>query len=301
MPAVEAQGAAALGEAVSPLWVLMGASGRIGRMLIRHWQARPPQGLRILPQRRGPGPGFNWAPLKELGPLVDLAATHPIAGLMVLSGVTPATGADLTGNAALVQAMVKAAQLAGVPQLLVASSSAVYGEGNGVPLAENAPTRPVNDYGRAKLAMEAICDQARQTGLAVSSLRIGNVAGADALLLNAARATQAAPLRLDRFADGCGPERSYIGPVTLAAVLETLMRHNGPLPPCVNIGAPSSVSMQSLATAAAAPWVFVPAPPSALQNITLDCARLAELHPFSPHASEPNVMVAEWLGLKDLT
>ena len=51
----------------------------------------------------------------------------------------------------------------------------------------------------------------------VTALRIGNVAGADQLLLNAARATDAAPLRLDRLEGGAALSRSYIGPGALGA------------------------------------------------------------------------------------
>lgn len=282
-----------------PLWLLMGASGRVGRMLMRHWSAALRPGLRILPQQRGSGPGLDWAPLDGPAPLAELTATRDIAGLIVLSGVTPGPGADLAGNGALVQAAVTAAMAAGVPRLLVASSSAVYGAGVGLPQSEDAPTLPVNDYGRAKLAAEAVCDSAQAAGLYITTLRIGNVAGADALLLNAARATKATPLRLDRFADGTGPQRSYIGPATLAAVLETLARHEGPLARLLNIGAPAPVSMESLVAAAGAPWHFVPAPPTAFQHITLNCTRLAELHPFAHDASDPAAMVAEWQRLKD--
>ena len=32
-------------------WIMMGASGRIGGMLMRHWQAQPPRGLSFVPQR----------------------------------------------------------------------------------------------------------------------------------------------------------------------------------------------------------------------------------------------------------
>lgn len=284
-----------------PLWLLMGASGRVGRMLMRHWSAAPLPGLRILPQQRGSGPGLDWAPLDGPEPLVKLTATCDIAGLIVMSGVTPGPGADLAGNSALVQAAVTAAMAAGVPRLLVASSSAVYGAGVGLPQSEDASTMPMNDYGRAKLAAEAVCDCARAAGLSITTMRIGNVAGADALLLNAARATQDTPLRLDRFADGAGPQRSYIGPGTLAAVLETLARHAGPLPRSLNIGAPAPVSMESLAVAAGVPWHFMPAPPTAVQHITLNCAHLAEIHPFSPDASDPEAMVDEWHRLKDPT
>ena len=282
-----------------PLWVLAGASGRVGRMLVRHWQSSPPDGLRIVPQYREGGlPGVIWSPLEGAGPLLQWAAKHgDVAGLMMLAGVTPGQGADLDANAALARAAVDAARAVGVRRVLVASSSAVYGAGVGHPLDEDAPTLPVNDYGRAKLAAEAACADADDLDLCC--LRIGNVAGADALLRNAVHARTDAPLRLDRFADGGGPIRSYIGPATLAHVLETLARQPEPLPRVLNIGAPQPVAMQALAEAAAAPHVMVDAPATALQHITLDCTRLAALHGFAPDDSDAAGMVAQWQAVKD--
>ena len=282
-----------------PLWVLAGASGRVGRMLMRHWRRHPPAGLRIVPQyRTAHGDCVVWSPLDGPAPLVALArAQGGVAGLIVLSGVTPGPGAWLEGNPALAEAAVQAARATGIPRLLVASSSAVYGAGDGTPLHEEAPTAPVNAYGRAKLAAEAVC--ATATDLDLCCLRIGNVAGADALLLNLARATPETPLRLDRFADGAGPLRSYIGPATLARVLETLAVRNGALPARLNIGAPRPAAMQALLDAARAPYTMVPAPPTALQHITLDCSRLASLHDFAAAVSEPASMVAQWLAVKD--
>ena len=98
----------------------------------------------------------------------------------------------------------------------LASSAAVYGRPEGdAPLSETTEPRRVSGYGRAKRAME----QAVAEGQGVTCLRIGNVAGADQLLLNAATATAQAPLILDRFADGTGPDRSYIGPETFLGVV----------------------------------------------------------------------------------
>lgn len=289
-----------MAEEKKPLWVLMGASGRIGRMLMRHWGLVPPDSLQILAQHRGVGPGLQWSPLDGPKPLIDLALEQGgIQGLIVLSGITPSSKGDLSTNGAIVQAAVAAAHAAGIKRLLVASSSAVYSTGNEMPQTEYAPTLPVNDYGRAKLFSEGVCDRAWEAGVDICSLRIGNVAGADALLLNAECATAAAPLQLDRFSDGRGPQRSYIGPSTLADVFETLACHSGPLPIRLNIAAPNPVSMESLVSEAHAPWHFVRPSSTAYQTITLDCSRLNDLHDFPANASDPAEMIVEWKRLKD--
>jgi nucleoside-diphosphate-sugar epimerase len=212
---------------------------------------------------------------------------------VALAGITPGPGRNLGLNRPLAEATLDAGLRAGVTRVLLASSSAVYGAG-GIPFTEDAPCAPVNAYGAAKLEMEAACAPWRARGLDICALRIGNVAGADALLLNVARTGPGGAVVIDRFADGGGPVRSYIGPATLAAVLATLCRHPGPLPEALNIAAPDPVAMTALAQAAGAHIETRPAPRGAHQRITLDCRRLAALHRFAPGDSTPAEMVRQW-------
>jgi UDP-glucose 4-epimerase len=59
------------------------------------------------------------------------------------------------------------------------STAATYGEPETVPIVEDAPTRPTNAYGATKLAIDhAITSDAVAHGLAATSLRYFNVAGA---------------------------------------------------------------------------------------------------------------------------
>ena len=67
----------------------------------------------------------------------------------------------------------------GTPRLVFSSSAATYGEPEQVPIPEDAPTRPTNPYGASKLAIDnAISGYARAHGIAATSLRYFNVAGA---------------------------------------------------------------------------------------------------------------------------
>lgn len=282
-------------------WLFVGASGRIGRMLLRYWRHYPPAALRVIAQsRHGTDTGtVKWSPLD--GPealLAWVAQNGPIDGMFAFAGVTPSAGADLSLNAALVTASLDAALAAGIGRVLVASSSAVYGAGNGAAMDETAALAPANDYGRAKIVAEIACEPWRNKGLAISCLRIGNVVGADALLLNARTATAEKPLRLDVFDDGRGPIRSYIAPGTMARVLETLALTDG-LPAVLNLAAPQPVTMESLVAQTHAPWSGGTAPATAFQHITLDCSRLACLFPFAATDSDPKSMVADWQSLKD--
>ncbi len=68
---------------------------------------------------------------------------------------------------------------AGVPRLVFSSTAAVYGEPEEVPIPETATTAPTNPYGASKLAVDGMIGAvARVRGLAATSLRYFNVAGA---------------------------------------------------------------------------------------------------------------------------
>lgn len=259
-----------------PLLVI-GASGRVGRLLARHWT------VATLPQTRGPAPGADWLSWTPgEGPLPVPAG---IPAMVVLARADPALGEE--AEARLLSLCLDAAREAGIARVLYASSQAVYGPPGARPFREDDPLRPATPYGRGKALAEQACARARDAGRDVTALRIGNVAGADMLLTNAARATAESPLRLDRFADGAGPRRSYIGADTLARVIETLA-HAPALPPALNVAAPGPVTMERLLQAAGVPYVFAPAPEDAVQDVTLDVGALERLVAFTPADSDPD-------------
>lgn len=255
----------------------------------------PPPAI-LLPQFRGPcaGQGLVWAPLDGPAVLVNRCESGGrIDAMIVLAGIVPGReDADIADDARIADACLAAAHAAGIPRCLVASSSAIYGRGTGVQLREDAPLRPVTAYGRAKLETESACSRWRGRGLAVTALRIGNVAGADSLLAQDA-IRMGHEVILDRFSAGGGPVRSYIDPMTLADVLATLSATEG-LPPVLNVAAPGGVAMADLLDAAGLPWRWRPAPATALECLILDCARLASLHRFPADTASPAGMVAAW-------
>ena len=198
-------------------------------------------------------------------------------------------------NVRLAEASLEVAKRVGARRLLIASSSAVYGGSRPEPYAESDPVAPLMPYGASKARMEAVVRRQVPPGLECTFLRIGNVAGADALLLNDGQTG----ITIDRFADGQGPRRSYIGPRTLARVLAGLATHEGELPEVLNIGTPDPVDMANLATAAGFDWSFVDARPHAQATITLDVSQLDALLPFAPKDSDAAQMVAEWQDVRD--
>lgn len=276
--------------------LLVGASGHVGQMVLHHWQSST-AATPITPQFRGTGPAGSlvWDPLEGASPLVD--AVHVSGGfstMIMLGGIIPGPGKRLDVNIVLAEACLYAASKAGIERVLLASSSAVYGAGDGAAFSEHAPCNPLNDYGAAKLAMEKTCAPWRDTGIDLCFLRIGNVAGADALLLNIAEAGPREAIEIDIFSDGRGPIRSYIGAQTMAQVLQSLCCHPTSLPPILNVASPMPLSMDALADAAGHPWRQRIPSERANQNITLDCSTLASLYPFNSQDSRPKEMVRQW-------
>lgn len=83
------------------------------------------------------------------------------------------------GNVVTTLALLEAIRASGTPRLVFSSTAATYGEPERTPITEDDPTRPTNPYGATKLAIDhAITSYAQAYGLAATSLRYFNVAGA---------------------------------------------------------------------------------------------------------------------------
>lgn len=83
------------------------------------------------------------------------------------------------GNVVTSLALLDAMRAADVGNLVFSSTAATYGEPDQVPITEEMPTSPTNTYGATKLAIDhAITSYATAHGLAATSLRYFNVAGA---------------------------------------------------------------------------------------------------------------------------
>lgn len=89
------------------------------------------------------------------------------------------------------------------PAVLFASSREVYGEPEQLPVSEDAPLRPMNEYGRSKAEGESIVLGGRARGLRTGFLRLANVYGTlddhpDRVVPAFARAAvHGGPLRVD--------------------------------------------------------------------------------------------------------
>jgi UDP-glucuronate 4-epimerase len=99
-------------------------------------------------------------------------------------GVRSSWGADFSvyvaHNVLATQRLLEACVRTGVPRLVAASSSSVYGDAATYPTTEESVTRPVSPYGVTKLAAEHLClayAQPAVSGMAVATLRYFTVYG----------------------------------------------------------------------------------------------------------------------------
>lgn len=276
-----------------PETLVLGATGRIGQLLQQVWPQRG-HGNKLLWQSRHPqrDKSLNWEIFDPLATpeALERAATGR-ADILCLAGAVPGRGRDLADNWRLAEVAVRAAARTGA-RVLLTSSAAVYGNQAGV-LDEAAVLCPINEYGRAKVDMEQrAVALAAQLGVDCCCLRIGNIAGFDAILGGWRPGFQ-----LDRFADGRTPTRSYIGVRGLAEVLADLLMAPK-LPPALNVAAPGAIEMGALLDAAGLQWQPRQAPDGAIPGVELAVDEMQQLIAV-PHA-DPTSFVTEWRWLEPL-
>lgn len=259
----------------NPRLLVLGGSGRLGGLLRRVWDRPGAMAPRIVWQARRAddfaelgGPSVVFDPLAD--PAALQAAVQAADAVLLLAGPTRGSAETLSLNARLALAVLA---VAGGRPVLIASSAAVYGLPGAGPCREEDPPAPLSDYGRAKAAME----EAVRGLPGAMVLRIGNVAGADALLGTAAPAGGRV---LHLFDTGAAPRRSYIGPQALARALARLVRlavAGAELPALLNLALPGVVGMEALLQAAGQGFRTEAAPAGAIATVELDVTRALRL------------------------
>ncbi|MBR9763237.1 MAG: NAD(P)-dependent oxidoreductase [Rhodobacteraceae bacterium] len=281
--------------------LVLGSSGRVGRLL-RAVLAGSPRlragfassgGGRILWQARSGSPGGDVLKWQPGCPLPRGLSARVV---LALWGVTSGGPEALAQNAVLARAALQLAQRVGARRVLHLSSAAVQAGLEGAPAAEDMPPAPVTPYGRSKQEMEAAIEQWHSVrhGATPRSvvLRVGNLAGADQLFGAIARG---GPVVLDRFPDGAGPRRSYIGPEDMLRLLARLAScPSAQLPAFVNATGPQPVAMADLVRAAGAELRWRHAPPGALPVMALDPTRMQDLCGTLRDSGSARTLVAQW-------
>ena len=107
------------------------------------------------------------------------AVAHFAAKIVVPESVSDPLGYYLN-NASNARTLIETAIQGGVKHFIFSSTAAVYGESSPEPVGEEAPLAPISPYGRSKLMVEWMLeDAARAYDFRYAALRYFNVAGAD--------------------------------------------------------------------------------------------------------------------------
>ena len=279
---------------------------------------------------RGHADFVRWGPLVK-GDILDLAALNaaferyrPVAVIhfAALAYVGESMSRPLAYyrvNVAGLVNVLEAMLRYGTPTIVFSSSCATYGIPERLPIAENAPQRPINPYGRSKLAGEQILADARTAeGLRVAMLRYFNAAGADPegeLVERHNPETHLIPLAIDA-ATGRGPalqifgtdyptadgtcERDFIHVSDLAAAHVEALRHlnasNASL--ILNLGTGKATSIRSVISAVervtghAVPVVHAGRRPGDPPVLVADASLAHDLIGFEPRFSDIETIVA---------
>ncbi|KUF09584.1 hypothetical protein AVJ23_17035 [Pseudoponticoccus marisrubri] len=241
-------------------------------------------GYEIVPVARRAGDEvLQWAPGDPM------TALPPARAVIAAWGVTEGTSEELAANVELARCAMEVGAATGADMVLHMSSAAVY-RPQDAPLSEDVPADPPAPYGGAKLEMEqAVIDWAARhpDGPRPILLRIGNVAGADSLFRNL---KPGGTLRLDRFPDGAGPNRSYATAADILRVCGALIAA-GQGPHVLNVCAPRPTPMEEIARAADCEVTWQDAPETANRTVWLDTTRLSRLCTLPDEASDAEYVV----------
>ncbi|HUZ20879.1 MAG TPA: GDP-mannose 4,6-dehydratase [Acidimicrobiales bacterium] len=136
---------------------LTGASGFVGGWLARHLREQGDDVAGLEPGRDIGDAGALRGDLQAAAPDV----VYHLAGLAHVGLSWDEPGETFRVNALGTLNLVEAAlACARPPRIMLISSAEVYGRGDGTPLAEDAPLRPVSPYASSKVAAEFVGLQA---------------------------------------------------------------------------------------------------------------------------------------------
>lgn len=265
--------------------LVLGSNGQLGHILSEFAQAEK-QGWQG--QARQQPADLIWSGAFD-DPSLATALSGGFHTVINLIGVTRADAiAQMEGmNVRFVVDLFSCAAQSGVAHIVLASSAAVYGAAAPTPLSETTPLAPVTAYGRTKARMEdaALNWSARNGGPAVTIVRIGNVAGADALLRSASRHAGHIPMPLHVLPDGSAPLRPYIGPHDFFRAMRAIANRKtvAGRADIFNLAHPVPLALDALLMAyrdlilPELIWAAQPLPDGTPPKVIFDTAKLAEL------------------------
>lgn len=288
--------------------VILGAQGRLGAMIAAYAKHA---GLGWKTQARRAPADIVWS-----GDMDSAEAKKVFRTGATLVNMIGATSGDATrlhdANARFVEDLLAASAKAGVGHVILCSSAAIYGRAGSEPCRETDAPTPITPYGDSKAAMERIAKTLsadkvfRASGVKITVLRIGNVAGADALLAAAERHTMAGtPMPLHRFEDGAAATRSYIGPRDLFEVIRAAITSDV-AHRTINVVHLQAVTLDDLSAAYRdhllpdLTWQDTPAPETVPPVVTLSADKVSRFVPFSTLMDPTDDLAAQVVEYRSL-
>lgn len=275
--------------------LILGASGRVGRLLRTIWDQEDQEGLRPVWQYRQAG-GHEGLVLDFMNDEESLhQLLNEVDSVLVLAGVTPSSGIeshDYGLNVEIARTVLEASQQSGVRRVFLTSTAAIYGNSKlgQFGFVESDPASPVSDYGKSKLEMERVA--VGFGDLQTCCLRIGNISGADQLLGPGRR-----DIEIDVFPDGSGPRRTYLGPQMLASIMAQLLTSREDIPKVLNIGGTHPVDMLDLLRAAQINYQTRAAPAGLPETVSLDCSAMRALVNEPKGTDDAHEIINDWLSV----
>jgi len=186
--------------------------------------------------------------LAELAEGADLVV-HLAASSTIRDGHLD-TRRDLDNGLIACHSCLEAARLAGTRHFCLASSSAVYGPTDAVPIRESHPLRPISLFGAAKAAAEAyVSAYSSLYGFGATILRFGNVLGPRlhrGIVFDFVRKLVGDPTRLEILGDG-RQRKSYVDVDDCVAATIQLARPERATLEVYNVATGSSLSAYDVA------------------------------------------------------
>jgi UDP-glucose 4-epimerase len=179
--------------------------------------------------------------------IVHLASNPDIAAAMTDPTIDFTLGTEITQN------VVEAMRLAGVPAIVYASGSGIYGDlGEFEAHEDHGPVIPVSTYGASKLAGEALISAyAYMFGIRGRAFRFGNVVGrrqTHGVGFDFVRRLRDDPTRLEVMGDGSQSKSYILAPDVVRAVLQTAREADGGLPFAVsNVATGDYITVREIA------------------------------------------------------
>lgn len=159
------------------LALVTGAAGFLGRHLAAHLLR---EGWTVRGLDRTPAPGIDRADVTDAGTVAR--ACEGVDVVFHLAALLPQRRAPAERMRAVniegTRNVLRAAREAGARAVVLVSSAEVYGVPREIPCPEEAPARPIGEYGRNKVEAERLAREAAAAGLHVPILRPPTIVGA---------------------------------------------------------------------------------------------------------------------------